>query len=113
MINNQNLISFGFTSEEVKNMGQHPLGELKMSEEKNKPIQVYRLGNVSASVWKNEFPIKGTEEKGVNLSVTLQRSYKDKDGNWANSDTLNRDDLPKAIVVMQQCYTFIFGYGKE
>lgn len=68
--------------------------------EKNKPVEKFQLGSVSASVWKNTN--KNKEGKSFDsYSVTLQRVYTDKDGKAANTGSLQRDDLWKAINVLQ------------
>jgi len=44
------------------------------TEAKKAPVDKIRAGSVSASIWEN------ATEKGTRTSVTVQRSYKDKDG---------------------------------
>lgn len=50
-------------------------------------------------------------EKGErNVSVKIERTFKDKDGNYQNSSSLFIDDLPKLISTLQN---IINDYGVE
>ena len=50
-------------------------------------------------------------EKGErNVSIKIERTYKDKDGNYQNSSSLFVDDLPKLISVLQN---ILADYGVE
>ena len=57
------------------------------TETRNAPVAKIRVGSVTASIWENN------GENGTRSSVTFQRSYKDKDGKWHNSDSYNIGDL--------------------
>ena len=74
----------------------------KMSEG---PIYKYRVGAVTASVWKNT--VKTKEAEYDNFSVTLQRSYKDKEGEWKNTDSLNVNDVPKARLALAKAFEYM------
>lgn len=62
----------------------------------NKPETRFRVGNVTATIWKND----------SYFSVTLQRSYKDGD-EWKNTDQLGSGDLLNAAKVLQRAETYI------
>lgn len=68
----------------------------------NKPVRKFVVGNVSASIWKNTIEVKG--EKVETLKTSLQKSYKDKDGNWQNTNSLDVQDLPKARLALLEAY---------
>ena len=53
----------------------------------NRPVQRFRSGSVSASIWKNE-PTSG----GNFYSVTFSRSYR-QDEEWKNADSFGARDL--------------------
>ena len=82
-----------------------------MAETKNKPETKVRVGAVTATVWKNIFQKDGKTYE--NFSVNLQRSYKDKDEKWQNTDSLKTNDLPKAILALQKAYEFLVLAEKE
>lgn len=64
----------------------------------NKPIANFRLGYVSAAVWKN----------GDFYNIRLSRSYKDGD-DWKDTDQLGSGDLMNAVRVLQRAEDFISG----
>lgn len=66
--------------------------------EGDKPVKKFRVGNVSASVWKND----------QSFSVTLQKSYKEKDSEqWKNTDTLFHGDILNAVKALERAEEFI------
>jgi|KBSSwiStaDraftv2_1062776.scaffolds.fasta_scaffold1453265_1 hypothetical protein len=69
---------------------------------KNKPIHDIRLGLVKAAIWKHD------NENGPWYSVSINRSYKDKDGDeWKQTDFFNRDDLLLVAKVADLAHTFV------
>ena len=74
----------------------------------NEPEKTFRAVNVEAAVWLNETEKDG--KKIRNFSVTIQKSYKDDDGNWKTTKTFFRDDLPKLRLVIDKAYEFIALY---
>lgn len=66
------------------------------------PEQKFQAGGISASVWKNEATFDGKQV--ATHSVTLQKRYKDKSGEWKNSNSLSERDLPNAVVVLTKAY---------
>jgi hypothetical protein len=67
------------------------------------PVQSFRLGNVKAAVWANK-----TGEGKTFHNVTFSRGYKDEKGEWHDSDSFGRDDLPLVAKVADQAHTWIF-----
>jgi hypothetical protein len=57
------------------------------TESKNAPVDRIRAGSVTASIWEN------VTDKGTRMSVTVQRSYKDKDGKWHNIESYSGTEL--------------------
>ncbi|MFT4312892.1 MAG: hypothetical protein ACMXYA_00625 [Candidatus Woesearchaeota archaeon] len=65
----------------------------------------FSAGSISATIWSNEKYVNGQQ---VTLhSISLQRSYKDKDGSWKNSANMRFADLPKAQLVLDKAYEFL------
>lgn len=54
----------------------------------SKPEKTFRIGTVSAAVWKNT----GSEGKPF-YSVTFERSYRGDDGTFKGSESFNHSDL--------------------
>ncbi len=72
----------------------------------NLPERKIRAGAVSATVWLN----KGQKENGEESeyrTVSLERSYKDKGGEWKSSNSLRVSDVPKAVAALQKAYEAI------
>ena len=77
-----------------------------MANETNKPEKKYRAGGVSAALWKNTAKLSDGREIET-LSVTIDRRYKDKSGNWQSSGSLKLNDIPKALLVLGQAYQYM------
>lgn len=71
-----------------------------------KPLCKIQAGQVSAALWENKLTTKDGNEMDV-LKVTLQRRYKDKDGNWKSSNSFGRNEIPLAIFCLSQAFTKI------
>ena len=73
----------------------------------NPPEKRFRAGAISAAIWKNQGTSKKTGETVNFNSVTLQRSYTDKQGQWQHTNSLRASDLPKAILVFNKAYEYL------
>ena len=69
-----------------------------------KPEKVYRLGNVSASVFVNEVETENGKRRFRNVNV--QRSYKDGD-EWKQTNSLAVGDIANAIEVLKLAYAHV------
>ena len=76
---------------EVKNMAQ--------------PEKKFKVGACSASVFVNQANTKNGNV--VTKSVSLQRTYKDKDGNWQHASSFREHDIPKAMLALQHAYEYL------
>ena len=72
--------------------------------EPNKPKKKFNAGAVSATVWENQATNKTTGNPVSYNTISLQRGYKDKEGNWKSTNSLRVADIPKAILVLQKAY---------
>jgi len=77
--------------------------QAKGAEAKGKPknenvLRHIRVGGVEATVWKNHVGDRDT------FSVTLQRNYKDKSGQWKTTHSFRQHDLPKALLALQKAF---------
>ena len=68
---------------------------------KKKPIHEIRLGRVRAAIWENE------TTNGTRHNVTFSRLYRDEQGNWGDSASFGRDDLPLLWKVADCVHTWI------
>ena len=72
----------------------------------NLPEKKFRAGPVSVTVWKNQGKGEGGETVEYK-TVSLERSYKDKQGEWQSTHSLRINDLPKASIALQKAYEYI------
>jgi len=71
----------------------------------NKPEQVFKVGAVRASVFKNTITHQGKE---ITLAkVILEVRYRDKSGQWRGTHSLSLNELPKAILALQKSYEYL------
>ncbi len=67
-----------------------------------KPVAKFRAGQVASAVWENEVEVSGRTVKI--LKATVQRRYKDKEGNWQSSGSFSRNEIPLAIYCLQKAF---------
>jgi hypothetical protein len=65
------------------------------------PAHKIRFGNLQVTIWRN------TSEKGPWYSAVPTRSYKKGDDAWAESDSLNADDLLIMAELLRQAFSWI------
>ncbi len=70
-----------------------------------KPEKKFVAGAISATIWENT-----TEREGKQVSyrtISLTRSYKNKDGKWQQTNSFRTTDIPKALLVLNKAYEYI------
>jgi len=73
--------------------------------EKNNPEKKFSTGAISATVWKN---VREKDGKSFEAhSVSLERRYTDKAGEWQTTKSLRINDLPKAALVLEEAYKYL------
>ena len=73
-----------------------------MSTQTNKrPVHEVRLGRIKAVVWEND------TKDGIRHNIGLTRIYKD-GGQWKDSTSFGRDDLPLVIKVADKAHTWVY-----
>jgi len=71
----------------------------------NMPMKKFSAGAISVSIWQNSGEKDGRQYEYSSMSV--DRAYKDKEGNWQHTGQLRTGDLPKAMVVLSKAYEFL------
>lgn len=72
---------------------------------RNPPEKKFRAGAIAATVWSNE-----TVRDGKKISyktISFERSYKDKDNEWKQTNSLRTTDIPKAVLVLTKAYEYL------
>jgi hypothetical protein len=80
--------------------------------EMSRPEKKFKAGAVSATIWANQ----GQNAKGEETSystVSLDRSYKDKNNAWQHTSSMRLHDLPKAALVLTKAYEYLVLNEKE
>ena len=73
----------------------------------NPPERKFKVGVISATVWRNTLTGKDGKSGDV-LSVSFDRRYLDKETNqWKSSNSLRANDLPKAVLVLNKAYEYV------
>lgn len=65
------------------------------------PAIKLRDGVLSVTIWRN------TSEKGTYYTVNPQRSYRQGDDTWKETDSLNADDLLAMSELLREAYAWI------
>lgn len=70
---------------------------------RNFPKKKYRAGAISATVWENKGKTIEGKENSYN-TISLERVYQDREGNWKSTNSFRINDLPKIQVLMQKAF---------
>jgi hypothetical protein len=74
---------------------------------KAKPVHEVRLGRIKAAIWANQ------TDNGTRHNVTFSRLYKPEGGDWQDSSSFGRDDLPLLAKVADRVHSWIFTESQE
>lgn len=72
----------------------------------NKPVRRFQSGRITASVWRNVRKLD-TGEDATMFSVSLDKRYRDNEGNWQGSSSLCMNEIPRAVIVLNKAYEFL------
>jgi len=72
-----------------------------MEELTMKPVKSVKLGGIEVAIWENS-----SKEGNKFFTTTLERNYKDGEA-WKKTNSLRDNDLPKAILALQEAYHFV------
>jgi len=77
-----------------------------MGNQKNLPEKKFRAGAVSVTVWNNSS--KGKLGEPIEYkTVSLERRYKNNNGEWQSTNSFRLNDIPKAIVALSSVYEYL------
>lgn len=72
----------------------------------NMPEKKFSTGAISATVWRNQGKNKQGEINEFN-TITLQRRYMDKKGEWQTTSSMRVNDLPRAKLVLDKAFEYL------
>lgn len=75
-----------------------------------KPEASFRIGAVSAAVWKHTNKAKDGRVFETR-KVVLDRAYKDANNQWQHTNSMDMNDVPKAILALSKAYEHICTKG--
>ncbi len=76
-------------------------------QETAKPVQVFRRRGVKISVFEN----RSGETRFHKIAI--QKIYRESGGEWKTANTLGRDDLPIARLLLERAWEFILDREQE
>jgi hypothetical protein len=70
-----------------------------------KPEVSFKCGSCDAAVFENEIVTGG---KTIKIKkVSFQKRYKNSDGEWKTTHSLDINDIPKAILALSKAYEYL------
>lgn len=66
------------------------------------PEKTVKVGGIQLSIWENETP------KGTFCSITIDKSYKDKDGEWKRTKSFKATDLVKLQLGITKVLEYLY-----
>ena len=71
------------------------------------PKKKIRAGSISCALWENEATINGKPMKL--LRATVERRYKDSNGDWQSSGSFGRNEIPLVIYSLTKAFEIMVG----
>ena len=76
------------------------------NQESTRPEKNFKVGAVRAAVWKRTYDTRDGRQFDARR-VVLDRSYRDGQGSWQNTNSYDLNDIPKAILALEQAYVYL------
>lgn len=92
---------------------QQPMKKTSSPQQSKAPIQTFRAGAVSLSVWLNSVQ---TQEGTIDVpSYTFQRSYTNEKGEWQHSQSFKVNDLARLQLLLDEARAYLLKkeYAKD
>lgn len=71
-------------------------------ENTNKPVKKFVVAPISVAIWEQTNEKDG--KKFTTNSLTIQRTYKDKEGNYQNTQNIRVQDVAKLQLALNEAY---------
>ncbi len=72
----------------------------------SKPETAFRVGAVRVAIWTNTRQTQDGESFNAN-KVTIERTYRGRDGDFKTTGSLDAADIPKAILALIKAYDYL------
>jgi len=76
-----------------------------MTQQNEKPVKSFRAGLLEASVWRQEVVQDG--QTVIRHSVRIQKQFRNKEGDYQDTDYFFRDELPRLAMLANKAYEYI------
>lgn len=103
-------------TDEFKKYESPVKSELKLNLEnkpKNTPEKKFSAGSIIVTVWNNSVIDEKTGNENYYKTVSFDRRYLNKQGEWKTSNSLRLNDLPKAVLALNKAYEYLVLKEKE
>jgi hypothetical protein len=78
----------------------------------SKPEKIFKAGAVRAAIFQNAFQTASGDSVPL-PKVILEVRYRDKAGQWKSTSSLSLNELPKAILALQNAYAYLLEKREE
>lgn len=98
--------------------GQKPLNQQQKAPttapnaQGSRPVKSFKSGALQVAIWENE-NLGPDGQPQLFRTVSFDRRYKDKSGEWKSSNNLRVNDLPKAALMLQKAYEYLILTGED
>jgi len=75
------------------------------------PVAKFRAGQISCALWENEAKVNGQIVEL--LKATIERRYKNSNGDWKSSGSFSRNEIPLAIYCLQKAFEHMIEKQQE
>ena len=69
------------------------------------PVKKFSAGAISCSLWENQIAVGGIPTTVLKASV--ERRYKDRNGEWKSSNSYSRNEIPLVIHLLQEAFGYM------
>ena len=76
------------------------------------PIKKFSAGSISCALWENEIATTNGGKARL-LKATVERRYKDKDGQWKSSGSFSRNEIPLVQYVLGKAFEAMVEEGNR
>jgi len=76
------------------------------------PDIVFKHGTCNAAIFTKEITTADGQVRTIR-SVSFQKRFRDKNGEWQVTSYLDVHDLPKAVLVLNKAYDYLTSIGEE
>jgi hypothetical protein len=85
-----------------------PKSSLSEAKKMSRPLKKFRAGQISCALWENEVTTQDGRSVQM-LKATVERRYKDKDGEWKSGNSFSRNEIPLVKYCLDKAFEAMVG----